>query len=160
MLALLGLHGLYLQCRDQIGRVGAIGYVGAQVGTAMFVGTGMITAFIWPVIAREDPPFVGVDGAMFVDPLAFGTISATYVVLILGYWVLGIALLRSGALPRAATVVTMLGVLLFGAPVEPVGPVPWIGRVAGAVIFGAGLAWWGSFLLGARAEISPARRLT
>jgi hypothetical protein len=36
-----------------------------------------------------------------------------------------------------------VGVLLFAAPVDPVGPAPWIARVVGGVIFGGGLAWLG-----------------
>ena len=158
LFTLFGLIGLYFRHFESTGRLGVIGFVLAFIGTAMFVGTGMITATTWPVIADAHPTFVDEDGPMFKDPLTLGATLTTYIFLAAGYAVFGLALWRGKAAPAAACVVLVAGVLLFSVPVEPVGPVPWFVRMGGAVIFGAGLAWLGYRLwAGERAPaIAPA----
>ena len=143
LFTLFGLVGLYAGRMKETGWLGLLAFVVAFIGTAMFVGTGMITAYLWPVIARTAPTFVDPDGPMFTDPLAFGTISATYGFLAVGYILLGIVILRARILARWAGLLLIVGVVLFSVPVSPVGPAPWIVRVIGALVFGAGLAWLG-----------------
>ncbi len=143
LFALFGLMGLYVRHWEAVGRLGFVAFVLAFIGTAMFVGTGMITAAIWPAIAEDYPPFVAEDGGMFEDPLSAGATTATYVFLSLGYVLLGAVMWRKTLIPAPAAVLLMAGILLFSSPVEPVGPVPWIARYAGAVSFGAALAWIG-----------------
>jgi hypothetical protein len=147
--ALLALFGL-LEVRDRwltkATWKGKLAFGAAFTGTAMFVGTGMITAFLWPAIAEHAPTFVAAEGPMFTDALASGAITATYVFLVIGYVSLAIVLRRSNAIGIADTLLLVVGVLLFSAPVEPLGPAPWILRVAGGIVFGAGLARLGLVL--------------
>jgi hypothetical protein len=49
----------------------------------------------------------------------------------------------------------IVGVLLFSAPVEPLGPAPWILRIAGGVVFGVGLARLGLVLRSSRQTVKP-----
>jgi hypothetical protein len=159
--ALLALFGL-LELRDRWPvRSGwaKLGFIAAFTGTAMFVGTGMITAFLWPAIAEHAPGFVVADGAMFTDTLASGSITATYAFLVVGYIALAVTLNRARAISTLDTALLVVGVLMFSAPVDPLGPAPWFIRVAGGIVFGAGLARLG-WSLRARDEVpSPATRV-
>ncbi len=139
LLTLLGLPGLYARQMRQTGVLGLVGTVLAMVGTAMFVGTGMITAFVWPVIAQTAPGFVSADGPMFRDPLTTFATDTPYVAMVLGYAILAIASIRGRALPTETAVVLVIGIVLFSSPVEPVGPFPFLLRVVGALVFGGAL---------------------
>ena len=140
--ALLALFGL-LEVRDRWparSGWGRLGFIAAFIGTAMFVGTGMITAFLWPAIAEHAPSFVDAEGPMFTDRLASGSITATYAFLVIGYVALAVSLKRADAIATIDAALLIVGVLMFSAPVDPLGPAPWFIRVAGGIVFGAGLA--------------------
>jgi len=77
LLILLGLPGLYARHRARTGVPGFLGFLLAFFGTALFVGTGMSSAFLWPAIAAEAPTFVASGGGMFTHPLALGPIMAS-----------------------------------------------------------------------------------
>ena len=139
LLTLLGLPALYARQMRQTGVLGLIGTALAIAGTAMYVGTGMITAFIWPVIAQTTPGFVSADGPMFRDPLPTFATDAPYVTMVLGYALIAIASIRSRALPIESALVLIVGIVLFSSPVEPVGPLPFLFRVIGALVFGGAL---------------------
>ncbi len=49
---LLGVVGLYARQADRAGGLGVIGFVLALIGAGLYVGTGMITAYIWPLLGR------------------------------------------------------------------------------------------------------------
>jgi hypothetical protein len=146
LFTLFGLLGLYGLLAERGGGVGQLGFGLAVVGLAMFTGTGMITAYLWPVIAAYAPEFVAADGPMFSVPLAARLIEVTYSFLILGFGLLGLVVSRSGRLPRPAGWLLIVGIVLFSVPVEPFGPFPWLVRVVGALAFGAALAWIGLLL--------------
>lgn len=152
LFSLFGLVGLGRLLNGRLGRAGRLGLLLAFVGMAMFTGTGMITAFLWPVIADYAPGFVAADGPMFQEPLAARTIESTYVLLVLGFGLLGVAIGRTGLLPRAAGWLLVLGIVLFSAPVQPFGPLPWEARLSGALVFGAALIWLGLATRAAAAE--------
>jgi hypothetical protein len=139
LFALFGLVQLRERWSSGLDGIGRAGILVALVGTAMFVGTGMITAFVWPVIAHHDSSFIAASGPMFTDPLTARSIEATYGCLVVGYVLLALGLARARLLTVLDSAAVGVGILLFSAPVEPVGPAPWIVRVAGGVVFGAGL---------------------
>jgi hypothetical protein len=143
--ALLGLSGLYLRQITQIGGLGTFGFILSFIGTAMFVGTGMITAFVWPMLAVHAPATVELHGAMFDAP-ALIALSLTAVMVIAGYALFGIASLKAGLLPRSGIVVMVVGAILGMLPPHPLGALPWAGLVLGGVMYGAGLIWLGWFL--------------
>ena len=78
--SLLGIVGLYLLQADKMGRLGFWSFVLSFVGTAWFVGTGLITAFIWPMMAAVAPEVVAAEGAIVVPPPLFA-FAATAVML-------------------------------------------------------------------------------
>jgi hypothetical protein len=145
MFMLFGLLGLHARQGDETGNLGVAGIIIALIGTAMFVGTGMTTAFLWPVIAMNAPSFVTSEGAMFTG-LSSGMTTATYVFLVVGFVLYGFATLKADIMPKRATWLLMVGVILFSAPVRPFGPAPWIARVVGALVFGLALVWLGRAL--------------
>jgi hypothetical protein len=145
VLALLGLNGLAARQATRLGPAGWLGFALAFSGTAMFVGTGMITAFLWPMLARELPAAVGVDGAVFLPP-AVAVFAVTAVTLVSGYLVFGLASGRIGVLPRPALALWAIGGSLGMVPPQPLGPLPWVGLVLAGVAYGAGAAWLGAFL--------------
>jgi len=141
-LVLVGLVGLYLWQAPRLGRLGLAGFVVAFVGTAMFVGTGMITVFVWPMVAREAPQAVALGGAMFDRP-SLVALGLTAVTVTVGYVLFGLTMLRAGLAPRWMTVVWVVGAVTGMIPPQPLGPLPWAGLVLGGVLFGAGAALLG-----------------
>jgi hypothetical protein len=138
---LLGVVGLYARQSERLGTLGALGFVVALVGTGMYVGTGIITAFLWPVVATHAPALTEATGPMFSPPLL--VIPATGTLFALGYIMLGIATLRAGVLPRWGGLLMALGALLAMMPPHPIGPTPWIVLQLGGALFAAGAAWLG-----------------
>jgi hypothetical protein len=144
--ALMGLSALYVQQRSAMGWFGFSGFVLSFLGNAMFVGTGMITAFIWPMLAVDAPTCVDIGGPIFSSPISILAFKFTAIFLIVGYFVFGVATLRAGVFPRSATLVLAVGAILGMLPPHPVGPSPWWVLVLGGVLYGGALVWLGVFL--------------
>src|ERR1700722_6823762 len=136
--ALLGLPGLYACQRHQLGTFGMIGFALSVLGNAMFLGTGMITGFIWPMLAMCAPQSVELGGALF-GPLGSLSFLLTAATMMLGYGIFGAASLRIGVLPRWATIMLIAGVILGMTPPHPLTAEPWAAMVLGGVLYGAGL---------------------
>jgi hypothetical protein len=108
------------------------------LGAALWTGTGMITAYVWPTLAVHAPQVTELNGPVFSPP--HPVIMVTALVFSSGMILTGIAMLRAGlaSLPVAACLVVGGAVLL--VPPHPIGPMPWAGFVAGAVLAGIGTA--------------------
>lgn len=141
--AILGLPALYVRNLSRAGASGLIAFLLAFVGTAMFAGTGLITAYLWPLLAKHAPALIEGDGAIFTDRLSTWVTAAPYALMVPGYALIAVVLMRARSMPLVAGLLLIAGVLLFAAPVHPVGPAPWILRVTGGVLFGAALVWLG-----------------
>ena len=138
VLVLLGLVGLYVRYADQTGSLGLAAFVVAFLGNTLLVAGSFIDAFVIPVLALkfpvvfEDPPV----------PLSIA-LSLTYLLFVLGYVLLGTAIVRSGVLPRWAGLMLAVGAPLFAVGVATVQPL----TVVGAVLFGVGWAWLGYMMV-------------
>jgi hypothetical protein len=152
--ALVGLVGLFLFQRGRLGPLGLVGFVVSFVGNGMFLGTGMITAFIWPMLAVHAPATVEPGGPIFGVPSSALAFALTAAVIGVGYIVFGIAMLRAGVFPRWAIVALVAGAILGNLPPYPFSPMPWAGLVLGGVLYGGALAWLGTILW--RGEPAPA----
>jgi hypothetical protein len=143
--SLLGIVGLYLLQADKMGRFGFWSFVLSFVGTAWFVGTGLITAFIWPMLAAVAPEVVAAGGAIVAPPalIAFGS---TALMLSLGYLLFCAASWRLGILPPWALALWAVGAVLGVIPPTPVGPLPWFTLVFGGIIYGIGAVGLGRAL--------------
>ncbi len=137
---LLGVVGLYARQADRAGRLGVIGFVLALIGAGLYVGTGMITAFVWPLLGAEAPSLTEAASPAF----RLLIIPATGLFFGLGFLTLGIATMRAGVLPRWGGPLMGVGAVLFMLlPPQPIGPTPWWVLQAGGVLFAAGACWLG-----------------
>ncbi len=155
LLLMPGVMGVWARDRERTGVPGLVGFGLALLGTALFVGTGMTSAFLWPAVAAEAPTFVASGGAMFTHPLALGPILAARVFLVIGFVWMAVVAFRADLLPRGGSVLVALGVVATNLPTEPVGPVPWAASVLGGALFCAGLVAWGGALWTAPATPEP-----
>jgi len=113
------------------------GFLVAFLGVLVFAGTGVITAFVWPILARLAPSVVAVDGPFFQPP--HPVIVASIVTYFGGHLLLGIALLRAGAVSIWVGACVIAGALLLAVPPAPLSPIPWPVFPLGGVVFGLGL---------------------
>lgn len=155
LLSLLSLVGFYARLRQAGGRLGLLGFVLSLVGTAMFVASGVFQSAVAPVLAgsgatrqllAEDGPLLG--------GLLRALFAATGLTFAAGYVLFGLSMLRSGALPRGAAVLLMLGAPVLG--LSPLMPLPV--RMLGCLCWGAGNVWLGSTQLTLESTPAPARR--
>jgi hypothetical protein len=93
---------------------------------------------------------------MFTDTLTNGVTTVTYGFMVAGYVLLAFVLWRRKVVPWPLCVVLAVGILFFSAPVDPVGPAPWVFRLSGAIIFGGALAGLGYFLWKDERDAAPA----
>jgi hypothetical protein len=144
--SLLGLVGIYAQARDRLKALGDAGFVVSFIGNAMFLGTGMITAFIWPMLATHAPGTVDLGGAIFSAPVSATAFLLTAVAMTVGYILFGVDLLRTHAYPRVAIVMLVVGAILGMLPPHPVTVIPWAAIVLGGVLYGIAMIWLGVLL--------------
>jgi hypothetical protein len=139
-LATLGLAGLLGRLVERRGRLALVAVVLAFFGTVWFSGLGMLSFAALPFIASHDPQLIVPSGA-FWNETPNPIFIVGLVCFVLGFVLLGIALLRGIGLPRWSGALLILGVLLT-APPPVVVPTVLILTVGG-VLLGAGLAWLG-----------------
>lgn len=144
--SLLGLVGLYAVQAERLGRMGLVAFVVAFLGTAMFVGSGMLTAFVWPMVAAQAPGAVAHGGAMFDMP-AIAALALTAVTLSVGYLMFAAVSWRTGVLPHGGLVLWSVGGALGMVPPQPLGPLFWAGLVSAGLVYGSGAVWLGRAVL-------------
>jgi len=118
VLVQLGLVALYAPQARAAGVIGAVGFFIAFIGSRLAVGPSFINPFI-------EPPF----GPLVVFAVSF----------VLGWVLVGVAMLRAQAYPRSAVVLLIAGALILLLPLP----------LSGAV-FAAALAWIGYILFTGR----------
>lgn len=136
LLALFGLVGLYARQAKGNGWLGLLGFVLALFGTGFYLADAVIGLVVLPILATSAPTLVAADGALNMSP-AYIVFAVTFMV---GYILFGIALLRENSLPRAATLLLIVGAILVSLPV---GLVPMLILIVGGVLWGIGAAWLG-----------------
>lgn len=125
-------------------------------GSALWTGTGMITAYVWPTLAAHAPAMTEASGPIFSPPHPL--IVATNLLFALGMVLTAAAMARAGLMPVAGAACLAVGGASILVPPHPIGPAPWAAFVAGAVLAGIGTAWLGlSVRRLADAPPSPAR---
>ncbi len=148
--ASIGLLGLANR-QSTAGKLERVGYFVAFAGTVMFTGTGIITAFVWPLLATNAPALVELSGPFFSPP--HPVIGVTALAFSVGYILLGIALSRSGVIGKGATAALIVGALLLIPPPPPLSPVPWLVFPLGGLLMGGGIAAIGLAVRGGRAAV-------
>lgn len=146
ILSLFGLTGLYATRAERLGRLGAVGFALAVPGLVMTACVAYAEAFLLPVIAADTPQVFGWDGPV-VTSWAVRVTTGLALLWLVGLFLLGLALWRSGVVPRpaAATLIaSTLAFIVFAGPFVPVlGPASTLAFAAGYVWVGAAL-WTGA----------------
>ncbi len=141
VLLLIGLVGLYARQSEAAGLLGLAGFLVAFLGTALITGFLWAALFIVPALAVEVPAFLdeveGLPPGLFVALITFGV----------GWLLFGIATLRARAYPRIPAILLVIGAVII------VLPLPFTG-----VVLAIAVAWLGFALFtgrGASAEQAP-----
>ena len=154
LLVLLGLPGLYAAQRGRMGWLGFAGFLIAFLGTYLIAVTGNF-GFLAPVLAKDAPAVID---TISQYPPVVGINALAAIAFMIGYVLLGIAMIRTAGLPRLAGILVALGapahLIGFGVA-QLVTPVLWPIAIVGAVSLGAGLAWPGYLLWRASAGSRP-----
>lgn len=132
VLITLGLVGLYVRQVVQVGTLGLVAFVVAFFGGMMIAGATWSETFFGAWLAEAAPQLLDAEPA---GALAAGLLI-TYLLFAIGWFLFGFASLRAGVLPRAGTLLLIIGTVLF--PVLGVLAIPFAG-----VLFGAAVAWMG-----------------
>jgi hypothetical protein len=136
-LGLIGLVGIYLAQRNEVGRLGTIGFVLGFLGNALTIGAAFLNTFLVPVLTNAAPDLLSPAGPLFTGPMGM-IILLSAVMVTLGFVLFGIATMRAGVLPRwAALLVTISAWFGLAAVFSPVA------FAIGGILFGLGNAWLG-----------------
>src|SRR5919199_1238137 len=152
LLLLFGVVALYATRAGVAGRLGLAGFMAAFVGTALYLVTGVLTAFVMPLLASAAPAVLEPGGAYVASVPLLLIFVGSSLLLLAGYAMLALDALRAGAPPRLASWAVLVGALLGNVP-----PMPWPGLIAANILWAVGLAWWGGALwTSASAAVRPA----
>ncbi len=133
VLLLIGLVGLYARQSEAAGLLGLAGFLVAFLGTALITGFLWAALFIVPALAVEVPAFLDEAGGpppgFFLTLITFGV----------GWLLFGIATLLARVYPRIPTILLMIGAAI------AVLPLPFTG-----IVFAIAVAWLGFALFTGR----------
>ena len=132
MLLLVALVGLYASHAEAAGILGAVGFLVALIGTALFLGNTWDRVFLFPALAQAAPAFMEAD-LSFSEKV--GSVMSMGL-LVIGWLVFAVSTLRARIYPRAAAVLLMIGVVVGAIPLPLT-----------TTIFGVAVAWMGVLLL-------------
>jgi hypothetical protein len=155
LLVLLGLPGLYVAQRGGMGSLGMTGFLIAFLGTYLLAVSGNF-GFLAPVLAKDGPAVID---AISQYPPVVGLNAAAAIGFMIGYVLLGIAMIKTAIAPRLSGILITIGApahLIGFALAQLVDPALWPIAITGAVSLGAGLAWPGYLMW--RGSL-PTRRL-
>ena len=127
MLLLLGLVGLYASQSKAAGVLGLVGFLVAFLGTALVSGALWFELFITPSLATEAPELAEAELGLVGFILSF-------LLVIIGWVLFGVATLRARIYPRWAAVLLIVGAVVSFVPIPLSGivlsvAVAWLGFV-------------------------------
>ena len=111
----LTLVALYAAQAESLGTVGLASFVLAFLGSLLYLGLQFDETFVWPILAKESPSLLALQGPMFSDPGFVSIYLAMGVFFILGWIVFGIATYRARVLSRSGAALLAVGMAVFGA---------------------------------------------
>ena len=116
VLALIGLTGMFLRCRDRLGVLGLVGFALLSVGYLAMFATECVVGYVLPTIAHPNPVYVQgvIDAAMGRSTsVDIGPMRELLMTMGLGYplggLLFGIALFRARILSRWASLLLAYG---------------------------------------------------
>jgi hypothetical protein len=143
MLLLLGLVGLYTRQSQAAGTLGLVGFLVAYAGTVLVAGFLWANTFVTPALATEVPEFLdaGPPPGFFPALITCGV----------GWLLFGIATLRARIYPRWATILLIVGAVIFVVPLPLTG-----------IVLSVAVGWLGFHLFtgGEAAELRTSPRVS
>jgi hypothetical protein len=139
VVGLLGTTGLYSRSMERTGLLGLIAYLTLFVDIVLIAGLDYYETFIAPHLAREFPMVIekyGAGDTMGPVAIAFPVSGALTVI---GFALLGLANLRTGAFGRARMIFLIVTAIIFGVGLSLLGTISV--AQAGAALFGVALVW-------------------
>jgi len=136
---LMGLLSRYFSCGG--GMAGFVGFAMAVVSLIFVFGLDYSEVFIFPTLADEFPEVVIRYGDGTMMPSVAFAFPAAGIMFVFGFVLFGWQLFRTNTVSKGATLVMIVGTLIFGIGLSGLLPM-FVVRV-GAVIFGSSLAWLG-----------------
>ena len=133
VLLLIGLVGLYTDQSEAADSLGAVVFLMAFLGTALFVGMSWDQAVGVPALAREAPELLGQEAPL---PLGFRLSSWLFS---LGWLLFGVVTLRAGRYPREAAWLLIIGAVINLIP-----------RPGTEIVLAAAVVWLGFDLFSGR----------
>ena len=132
VLITLGLVGMYVYQAQEAGTLGLVAFVVTFFGGMMAAGSSWSETFFGPWLAEAAP------GLMEADPAGsvITGVLISYLLFALGWFLFGLASLQAKVLPRGASVLLMIGAVLFLA-------LGFIELPFASAVLGAALAWLG-----------------
>ena len=142
LLVLLGLPGFYAAQRGGMARLGLVGVLTAFSGTYLIAVTGKF-GFLAPVLAKQSPAVLDLIYQYSPVVIINGLAAVSFMI---GYVLLGVAMIRTVTLPRWSGVLVAVGapahLLGFGIA-QLVTTAAWSIAILGSECLGAGLGWAG-----------------
>jgi len=139
-LLLLGLVGLYVRQSLAAGVLGLVGFLVAFAGTVLVAGFLWASIFIAPALVTEVPEFLDAGAPPGLFP--------ALITCAVGWLLFGIATLRAQVYPRWATILLIVGAVIFVVPLPLTG-----------IVLSVSVAWLGFHLFrgrdAAEAHTSP-----
>jgi hypothetical protein len=155
VLTLLALAGWGAVHGRRAGRLGAVGAVLAVVGLVATAGLASVEAFVMPVLAREEPALLDLDGPL-LGSAAVRAVGGLALLWLVGLACVGVATERAGVLPRGPGWLLAAGAVSIAAFEGPFVPV--LGQLS-VVAFAAGQAWFGVALASLSSATAAGTRL-
>ena len=132
VLLLLGLVGLYTSQSEAAGVLGLLGFLVAFLGTALVSGALWFELFITPSLATEAPELAEAE-------LGLAGFILSFLSVIVGWILFGVATLRARVYPRPAAVLLIVGAMVSFVPIPLSG-----------VFLSVAVAWFGLMLFTGR----------
>jgi hypothetical protein len=155
ILFLLALAGWGAAHGRRVGPLGAVGAVLTVVGLVATAGLASVEAFVFPVLARESPALLDLDGPL-LGSAAVRAVGGLALLWFVGLACVGIASERAGVLPRGRGWLLAAGAVSFAAFEGPFVPV--LGPLS-VVLFAAAQAWFGIALASLGSSAAAETRL-
>jgi hypothetical protein len=154
VLTLLALAGWCARLGPGVGRLGAVGGVLAVVGLVVTAALAAVEAFVFPVLARESPDLLDLDGPL-LGSAALRGVGGVALLWFAGLACVGVATERSGVMGKGPGWLLAVGAVSFAAFEGPFVPV--LGSLA-VLLFAGAQAWFGIALASATSTAAAAER--
>lgn len=145
LLGIVGLVGLFMTMEGDLGKFGSLGFILALLGSILMFSAILRDTLVWPILAKHDPTLLDFNGPIYTSKtfLPFFIISGLFYAA--GFVLFGLAIADSSYYPKAAGMLLVWGVPLFGMGAM-FGQWQVYPRTVGMTALSIGLIWIGNMM--------------